>query len=375
MTMHKTSSLPTPSGGRVTISDIARIFDVSAMTVSKALNRKPGVSPDKANAIRSYAQSIGYRPSHAARSLLKGRTHTVGICIREGERAKPWGYPWLYGLMREIGLELQPYNMHAQTCLAPGGAKECRKAIEHFMEIGVESLIIGPLGALEEYHQLADILHYCPHVLAFDAVDDLPIDHVKWNTYKGGQLLAEHLAELGHKKLMVLGVSERELKNPNLHVQLNGLLDTAKYLGIQIDPQHLVQLFQVEDIPRVLKEIYSGKNAPSAVFCHNDWVAMHAIQSLTQMGLRVPEDVSVTGFDDLPVAGITTPALTSVGYDIKTYARKITQIVVDRVNDRFDDADTDKHPLPSIIRWELEPQLHIRNSTALSPTSASRRSR
>jgi LacI family transcriptional regulator len=372
MTTHKTNTLPVPAAGRVTISDIAKAFDVSAMTVSKALNRKPGVSPEKADAIRMYAKQMGYRPSHAARSLLKGRTHTVGICIREGQHAKPWGYPWLYGLMREIGLALKPHNMHAQTCLAPGGIKECRQAIEHFMEIGVESLVIGPLGALEEYHQLADLLAHCPHALAFDAVDDLPIDHVKWNTYQGGQLLAKHLADLGHKKILVLGVSERELNNPHLHVQLNGLRDAARILGLEIAPDHLIRLFEVEDIPRVLGEVYSKAGAPTAVFCHNDWVAMHAIQSLTQMGLNVPCDVSVTGFDDLPMAQITTPALTSVGYDLKTYARKIAQIVVDRVSDRFDTSNGDAD-LPPMIRWELEPQLCVRHSTANSGVSTSRR--
>ncbi len=371
--MNKTTSIDTPPvGSRVTISDIARIFEVSAMTVSKALNHKPGVSPDKADAIRSYAQSIGYRPSHAARSLLKGRTHTVGICIREGESAKPWGYPWLYGLMREIGLALKPHNMHAQTCLAPGGAAECRQAIEHFMEIGVESLVIGPLGAVEEYHQIADLLQHCPHVLAFDAVDDLPIDHVKWNTYLGGQLLAKHLSELGHKRLMVLGVSQRELDHPSLHVQLNGLRDAAKMLGLRIDSQDMYRLHQVEDIPRILKDVYTKTAPPTAVFCHNDWVAMHAIQSLTAMGLGVPDDVSVTGFDDLPVAQISTPGLTSVGYDLKSYARKIAEIVVDRVTSRFETSG-DGVALPSMIRWELEPKLMIRQSTSMPKSKASRR--
>ncbi len=372
MTTNKTTTFPTPASGRVTLSDIARAFDVSAMTVSKALNRKQGVSPEKADAIRSYAKQMGYRPSHAARSLLKGRTHTVGICIREGHSAKPWGYPWLYGLMREIGLALKPHNMHAQTCLAPGGIDECRQAIEHFMEIGVESLVIGPLGALEEYHQLADLLGHCPHALAFDAVDDLPIDHVKWNTYQGGQLLAKHLADLGHRQILVLGVSERELRNPHLHVQLNGLRDAAKILGLHIDPDHLIRLHEVEDIPRVLREVYSKADAPTAVFCHNDWVAMHAIQTLTQMGIDVPGDVSLTGFDNLPVAQITTPGLTSVGYDLKAYARKIAQIVVDRVSARFEPGD-DETDLPSMIRWELEPQLFVRDSTAKSGASTSRR--
>ncbi|HAI10582.1 MAG TPA: hypothetical protein DCM28_02685, partial [Phycisphaerales bacterium] len=100
--------------------------------------------------------------------------------------------------------------------------------------------------------------------------------------------------------------------------------------------------------------------------------AMHAIQSLTAMGLGVPDDVSVTGFDDLPVAQISTPGLTSVGYDLKSYARKIAEIVVDRVTSRFETSG-DGVALPSMIRWELEPKLMIRQSTSMPKSKASRR--
>lgn len=363
MAVKKEASISSVNGNRVTITDIARVFDVSAMTVSKALNRKPGVSLEKADAIRSYANSMGYRPSHAARSLLNGRTHTVGICIRESQTPKPWGYPWLYNLMREIGVALKLHNIHTQTCIAPGGAKESRQAVERFMETGVESVIVGPLGMLEEYHDLSGVFQHCAHVLAFDAIDDLPIDHVKWNTYQGGQLIAQYFAQLGHKEILALGVSELELNSPSLHVQFNGFKDAAKLLGLHIQSKHIIKLNNVDEIKCKLESIYKQPNPPTAVFCHNDWIAMHAIQSLTELGLKVPDDVSVTGFDDLPVASIANPALTTVGYDIKVYAQKISQIVASRINNRFGSTSENK-VLPPIIRWELNPSLRIRKSTA-----------
>ncbi len=363
----KTDTTPQP-GSRVTIADIAQVFGVSAMTVSKALNRKPGVSPQKADAIISYAKRLGYRPSQAARSLLKGRTNTVGICIRESDRPKPWGYPWVYNLIREIGMALKPHGMYATTSISPG-MKETRHAIERFLETGVESVIIGPLGELEQYHALADLLQHCPHVLAFDAIDDLPIDHVKWNTYLGGQMIAGHFNDLGHRRLMVLGASERELRDHGLRVQLNGMRDAARILNLELREEDIVQLSSLDDTVAILKEKLSQNDAPTAVFCHNDWVAMHAIQALTSIGIRVPEDVSITGFDNLPVAALTTPAVTSVGYDIQAYAQKICEIVTQRISSRFDPKPHEES-LPTMLRWQLEPQLIVRQSTS-SPRSQS----
>ena len=314
----------------VTLKEIANAFGVSPITVSNALNNKAGVSPDKARAIKKYAERIGYRPAYMARSLIRGRTHMIGMCVRENITD-----PWTAGLLRKIQHILQENDFYLNVIMADDGIKKQQKSLLFFRELRVEGVIIGPLGLLEEYNLLREQLLYHQNVIAFDAVEDLPINCVKLDIYSGIQKALQYVLEMGHRKIGYIGVPDIEAKFPSLKSRLTGFLDFLKINRLPIRQEWLIP--NNKDwtlIQEKLTELVKGnsdKELPTVWFCHNDVLAARTISLLYELGLRVPEDISIIGFDNQPIAQWVPPGIMSVGYDLDKYAKIIVEMIIKNI--------------------------------------------
>ncbi|NLX03633.1 MAG: LacI family transcriptional regulator [Phycisphaerae bacterium] len=342
----------------VTISDISRQFGVSPMTVSNALNNRKGVSADKAAAIRDYAQRMGYRPAYMARSLLRGKTDMIGLCLRDTPED-----PWLAGLIHRIQEGLHQAGYHLNLIIAHDGLEHQRWAIDRFKEFRVDAAIVGPLGFRQQYDALAERLAGLPCALAFDAIEPLPIDHVKLDTHAGAKLAVDHLVSRGHRTIGLLNTNSNERDRPLLPTRHTGFIEAMARHGLEVRQEWILCLADpYADPEQPLREfLASGRPQPSAWFCHNDWHAAHAVRVLQEFDLNVPRDVSIVGFDNQPVAELILPGITSIGFDVAVYARRIVEMVVAGVA-RTRDGGRDRQG--AVRQFQLAPYLIERHSVA-----------
>ncbi len=339
----------------ITITEISKVFGVSSMTVSNALNSRGGVSNEKAEAIRGYARKLGYRPAYMAKSLLKGRTDMVGLCLR----ASPED-PWMAGILHRIQDRLRERGFHLNLGISDGGAEQELWTLNFFREFRVDAVIVGPLGFLEEYNALAESLEHQPYVLAFDTIEALPIDHLKIDSYTGGQMAVDYLAGHGHRKIGYLGLSRIEAGIPSLRTRYAGYRDALRHNGLEMREEWTVRIENSEDlIDRPLTDFLNGgKPLPTAFFCHNDVHAARVIKVLARHGLKVPDDISLVGFDNQPIAEMVLPGITSIGYDVDHYAGQMVEMVVEAVQ-KPGPNKTRSRPLR---RFEEPPKLIQRDS-------------
>ncbi len=312
----------------VTLKEIANAFGVSPITVSNALNDKAGVSPDKARAIKKYAERVGYRPAYMARSLIKGRTHMIGMCVRENITD-----PWTAGVIRKIQHMLQENNFYLNIVIADDGIEKQQKAILFFRELRVEGVIVGPLGLLEEYNMLREQLLYHQNVVGVEAVEDLPINSVKLDIYSGVQKALEYVTQMGHKEIGYIGIDDTEVKFPSLKSRLTGFLDFLKINRLAIRKEWLIP--DNKNWERAKSQltglVKNNRKLPTVWFCHNDVLAAQAISLFYELGLRVPEDISIIGFDNQPIAQWVPPGIVSVGYDLDKYAQIIVDMIIKNI--------------------------------------------
>jgi len=341
----------------VTVTQIGRFFGVSATTVCNALNGRGGLAAEKARSIRAYADKVGYRPAYMAKSLLKGRTDMIGLCLRAGPED-----PWFAGLLHRVQNRFRDRGFHLNPGFAEGGLEQERQVLNLFREFRVDAVLVGPLGLLAQYRALADLLVHHHYVLAFDAVESLPVDHVKIDAYRGAQLAVDHLAAHGHRRIGFLAAHPLERNHPAFRTRLAGYYNALRRHGLPLRPKWIIALDTDPDpIDHPLSAFLAGKpELPSAFFCHNDLQAARAIKVFDQFGIRVPRDVSLVGFDNQPIADITLPGLTSVGFDLDHYAEQIVVRVLRAVGKK----GGLKRSLASPPAWQFEepPKLIERQS-------------
>ena len=284
-------------GGRVlTIRDVARDAGVSVATVSRVLAGSATVSAELAGRVRESAQRLGYTPHSVARSLASGRTRLVGALVpnlanhyfyallkRMLHDAERDGYRLLVAdsdenvvAERELGLNLLRQTDGLMLCSPRVPANVLRQ----FVEYGKPVLVINRL------------------------VDKLPVSNVVVESYPAMRQLAAHVADLGHRRVAYVQGPARSWQNKERGRAVRWLAGrgvdvTVLRGGGDMDDGHLA-------VPEILR------CGSTAVLAYNDLVAIGILAGLAEQGVRVPEDISVTGYDDIPFSRFVMPALTTV---------------------------------------------------------------
>ncbi len=349
----------------VSITQIASELKVSATTVSKALNNKPGVSPERANLIREYARRLGYRPAYMARSLLRGSTNMIGFCLRESPTS-----PWYANLLHRIQHRCHEKGFYLNLVIADGNEKKDidgqRRALDFFKELRVECVLLGPLWFLEEYNELRDWIAQHKAVIAFDAFENLPISHVKLDVYTGAQIAVEHLASRGHRRIGLFGYPIAVENKPVLRTRYSGFYEKMNSLGLEVREEWLIPTTECEGwsaYPRMEKllDSYDRKDLPTAWFCQNDVFAAKLINILRKRNLHVPEDVAIVGFDNQPLAELTSPTLSSVGFDLDSYVDAIVEMTFNVIE--TNEQNQNVSPFANIVSKTFAPKLFVRESS------------
>jgi DNA-binding LacI/PurR family transcriptional regulator len=341
----------TPVAGRGTGSaprsvDVARLAGVSQKTVSRVMNDEPYVSEDVRRRVLTAADELGYRSNNAARALASGRTRSIGVVTLGTALYGPASL--LMGVeraVRDTGYALRVVNtMEGESAGIAG-------AVDSLLDQGVDGIVISePIdedgGA--ELSARVDV-----PVLVLGAPPPFAAPHVVTGGIVSGQMAraaTEHLLELGHTTVHHLAGPQRWYSARD---RLDGWRAALAARG-RAEPPVVEGDWSAASGYAAGREIV-GDPTVTAVFAANDDMAIGLIRALTEAGLRVPEDVSVVGFDDTPVAAYVTPPLTTVRQPFDAMAQGGLKLLVHAIENPGSD------PLPMT---DPPVELVVRASTA-----------
>jgi DNA-binding LacI/PurR family transcriptional regulator len=326
------------------IKDIARLAHVSHPTVSRALQNSPLVNLKTAERIRKIADESGYRASAVARGLVTRRTRTIGLVVTSV--ADPF--------TSEVfsGIEQAAHDRGYCVFLAESNAdpERERSVVRTFAERRVDGIIVtsSRVGALY-LPLLAEMM--VPIVLVNDQHPGAFVHSVMIRNLEGSRAAAGHLTGLRHRRIAYIG---DQLGYQSDAERLAGYQEALKAARIPFSPELLVYGDgKPEAALRAMDRLLALKHPPTAVCCYNDMSALGAMRSIRMHGLRVPEDISVAGFDDLFFASYTQPPLTTVRQPM----RRMGELAMESL---FKLMSGDA----SEIRIKVEAELIVRESTA-----------
>jgi DNA-binding LacI/PurR family transcriptional regulator len=331
------------------IKDIARLAHVSHPTVSRALQNSPLVNPRTAEKIRKIADESGYRASAVARGLVTKRTRTIGLVVTTV--ADPFASEVVSGIE-------QTANDHGYSVfLAASNADPERekRVVQSFAERRVDGIIVtsSRVGAL--YLPLLSEM-MVPIVLVNDQHPGEFVHSVTICNLDGARAVAEHLVGLGHRRIAYLGDQFGYQSDAERFAGYRETLDAA---GIPLHPERVVHGDgKPEAAMRAMDRLLALPHPPTAVCCYNDMSALGAMRSIRMHGLRVPEDISVAGFDDLFLASYTQPTLTTVHQPM----RRMGQLAMENLFKLMSGDEPE-------IKIKVTAELIVRESTARVKTA------
>ncbi len=350
----------------VKMRDVAEECGVSIGTVSIILNGAPLAryfSPATKKRVKNAAKMLGYRPNAMARSLRSSRSHTVGVMLFD--ITDPFCTPILRGIQNALfEASYVPIVTDAQN-----QTPRFERYLEMMFERQVEGLIVVANWLFVDIHILGDLAkRNIPTVIIGWEGDSgsSPVSSVMVDNEPGVRLAMEHLYLLGHQKIAFIRGPKRMIDSAP---RWAGIQKFAQAAGLKINPKLVVDLpdhfdpnLGFENAYRLTKELLGRSQDFTALLAFDDLTAYGAIRALTEAGIKVPEQCSVVGFDDVAPSALLTPSLTTVRQPLERMGTMATSIVMDGIN-----AVLANH-IPATVQHKLIPDLTVRSSTCrISP--------
>ena len=321
------------------IHDVAALAGVSIATVSRSFTVPTAVREATRESVLTAAAELGYQPNRAARGLITGRTGNVGVIVPD------LGNPYFHAVLK--GAQARAREADYAVFVADGQeSADEEEALIKAMSKQVDGIVLcssrlapSKLAALEP----------APTVVLFNRrVPDLPTVIV--DSADGMKQAVEHLASLGHRRCAFVSGPRRSWSNQQRHKGLRAAARDCSVETVLIGPAAP----QFESGVAAVQAILDA--GVSAVLAYNDLVAVGILSRLAELGLQVPQALSVVGFDDIPLAAMVTPALTTVAVPTALAGRASIELLLERLDAGEHTASTDVRKLPA--------SLVVRGSTA-----------
>jgi LacI family transcriptional regulator len=334
---------------RATIRDVAKKAKVSHQTVSRVINGHDSVTPETRERVADAIRELEYVPSQVARSLTSNRTHTLGMVTTDVSdhffaeavagadvEARKHGYFLIIG------------------SIEPGAEDDERTYLRLLLERRVEGLIIAvPRLRLADDDMLAGVATRLPTVVVASDIELTGADHVDIDNRHGGLEATQYLLSQGHRRIATI---TGPLDWPSARARLDGYRDALR--GRASAEAQIVEPsldWGLDSGRRAAERLLGLTPRPTAIFAQSDLLALGAISALRAHGLRVPDDVSIIGFDDIPVAQVFDPPLTTLRQPMREVGQLAARLVADpRTGTRRGKA-TRRHVLraPLVIRGSV----------------------
>lgn len=292
--------------GTVTLNDVARASGVHPSTVSRALDpaKHFRVKAETRERIMQVANDLGYRPDLVARSLQSGRTGTVGVILAD------LGNTFVTPLVHGIAASLESARALPTIAETQDDHARMLNILDHMLSRRVDGIVAIASRAADQ-QALEAAAKVVPVVLASRPLEHTDLTTVTHDDQKGGRLVAEHLHQLGHRTVAQLRGPDDVLNFPRRAGGFRDVISERELHEVTVDD--CAERPVADEGARLMELLLDNSpRLPTAVFAHNDLMALGALSVLRQRSLRVPEDISLVGFNDLPLVGHLTPPLSTV---------------------------------------------------------------
>ncbi|NMB55507.1 MAG: LacI family transcriptional regulator [Leptolinea sp.] len=329
---------------RATLMDVARAAGVTMMTVSRAINNKSGVSASMRQKILDIARELDYQPNQIARGLATNQTTTVGLVVPDNSN------PFFAQIAR--GVEDQAYEFGYNIFLINTSEDPAReqKALDSLLGKGVDGLILCS-SRLSESRLVRYIERYSASVLLNRDIKGAirNTTAINLNDLRAAQLAVEHFISLGRKNIAHICGPANSISSKKRLEGFTSALKANKFTSFD----HLIER-SAPDIPSgyaAAKFLLTVHPEIDAIYAFNDLVAVGAVQYCAETGRRIPQDIAVIGNDDIPLASIIRPRLTTIHFDQNFIGRLIMRTLLEIITGEV---------TPRAI--QIEPELYIRES-------------
>ncbi|MBN1640210.1 MAG: LacI family DNA-binding transcriptional regulator [Anaerolineae bacterium] len=326
----------------ISIKDIARQAGVSHSTVSRALSNSPLVKPETKARIQQLAEEMGYTPSAIARAMSTRRTRTVGLVVTT------IADPFVAEVARGIEETALDRGYVVILCSSADDPEREVAAVRTLREQRVDAVIVTASRVGGFYAQLTET-----HVPVVLINNQQPGDYsfsVRNDDLHGGRLVGEYLAALGHRRIAYITGRESATSS---QLRLTGCQQALSQVNASIAPRWIAPGDGTAPAgAQAARCLCAGQERPSAILCYNDRTAMGALRAVKSLGLSVPGDISIIGYDDIDAARYLDPPLTTVVQAKYELGRRAIEMALDLL----DEADVD-----DVL---LRPTLALRESCA-----------
>jgi DNA-binding LacI/PurR family transcriptional regulator len=336
--------------GVITLKAVAQHIGLTPGTVSAVLNDSPSarsIPQETKNRIHAAAKELNYRPNFFARTLRNKRTYTIGVIAEE--IGDSYSSPIISGIEQYLRQRdyffLTVVHRHDPVLLSRYSQLLSERGVEGIITVDttVQEAPTLPTVAVAGHKQLK-------------GVTNITLDHTR-----AALLALNHLKDLSHERVAFMRGNPL---SADAHDRWEAICEVAAKIGMKIDPDLTVQIDTDDPTPMLgypfTKQLLARNKPFTALFAYNDISAIGAIRALQEQGLRVPLDVSVIGFDDIPGAAFYTPSLTTVQQPLNRMGEVAAQVLLERIEG--------KREYPQDI--PIEPELVVRESTAKAPRAS-----
>lgn len=312
--------------GYVTVKQIAKVVGVSVNTVSRALNGKPDVNENTRQRVLEVAKKLGYVPNKSALSFKKQKTHIVGVIIEDNAN------PFWAEVLKGVEFAAKNRGYHVILVNTSRNYQDEVEGIQMLLERRVDGILIAPNQ--EKYDDLIELRKLgVPFVIMgrhIEEFENLKIPMVYSNEIKGGYAATKHLIERGCKRIAFVGAQSY---NTASQERYEGYRKALKETGIEVS-ENLVKTggIEIDGGYKSVKELLEDGIRFDGIFAYNDLMAFGVLKALKESNLRVPDDVKVIGYDDIPYSSIIIPSLTTMKIKKGEMGKEAFEILLEKKN-------------------------------------------
>lgn len=337
--------------GRVTLTDIAKALNISASTVSRALKDHPAIKKETKDAVVKLAKKLKYQPNLLALGLLQKKTFTIGVIVPE---ITSHFFSTVITGIRDV---LSPAGYNIAICLSNESFEEEIAITEKMAKTQIDGILVSPASSTKKYKHFKALQKNGIPLVVFDRdCPGLDVDKVLVDDYDGAFQAVEYLIKSGCQNIAHLS---GPMNLSTTKHRLQGYLDALEKHKVAIKQENIVHVtgFSHEDGIKPAQGLLQLKNRPDAIFAMNDCIAISTMYVAKKMGLHIPKDISIIGFDDEPHSSYFTPALSTIWQPVYSMGMLSARILLSKLNDNNPDDN-------QTLRQEVfKPELVIRASS------------
>lgn len=303
---------------RATLVDVARAAGVAPMTVSRTLSGHPYVAAETAKRVRAAIRSLGYRPNQAARMLASQRSTSIGLIVPD------IADPFFATVGRSVQLAAREAGYTVWLAMSDGDVATEKAELEQMLYHPVGGIILAPVSSRAK-HLTAAASGTIPIVTIDRPIESATTDSIEVENQAGAHLGVEHLLLHGFRRITCIA-TDYHLRSIRLRVAAYETL----LLRRKLRPRKLI-IGEKEDVFAAVQSLFKSRNRPQALFATNNVCAVQVIQALHTLGMRIPNDIALIGFDDLDFYPLMQPPITALRQPLAEIGRTAAQLLLERV--------------------------------------------